>query len=225
MSSRSQLILNLPHRPADGREDFFVTSCNKPALDFIDRWPDWSAPFAILCGPSGCGKSHLAAVWQKQSGAHLLKQVEIQSRLERISLNDCCFIIDLAVGILDEEKFLYFYNRVAEYGGTILASATSPPGHWKFDLPDLESRLRAAPAVQIGMPDDVLLEAVLVKLFLDRQLRVEPGVISYMLRRMDRSLGAARDLIGVLDEAALAQKRTISVPLVRSVLEEMLVGR
>ena len=75
------------------------------------------------------------------------------------------------------------------------------------------------------MPDDVLLEAVLVKLILDRQLRVEPDVIKYILRRIHRSLGAARDLIGVLDEAALAQKRTISVPLVRSVLEEMPVGK
>ena len=61
MSNRAQLALNLPHRPADGREDFFVTSCNKPALDFIDRWPNWPAPFAVLCGPPGCGKSHTIA--------------------------------------------------------------------------------------------------------------------------------------------------------------------
>ena len=225
MSNRSQLILDLAHRPADGREDFFVTSCNKPALDFIDCWPDWPAPFAILCGPRGCGKSHLAAVWQKQSGADLLGQAEIESRIERVSLNDCCFVIDLSVGILDEKIFFYFFNRVAEYGGTILATSTSPPGHWKFDLPDLGSRLRAAPVVKIGMPDDALLEAVLVKLFLDRQLRVEPDVITYIVRRIHRSLGAARDLIRVLDEAALAQKRVISVPLVRSVLESMSVGK
>ena len=225
MTNRAQLALDLPHRPADGREDFFVTSCNKPALDFIDHWPNWPAPFAVLCGPPGCGKSHLAAVWQKQSGAYLLRQADIEARIESVSLNDCCFIIDLEPEIVDEENFFYFYNRVAECGGTILASANSPPGRWEFHLPDLGSRLRAAPVIKIGMPDDVLLEAVLVKLFLDRQLRVEPGVISYMLRRMDRSLGAARDLIGVLDEAALAQKRTISVPLVRSVLEEMPVGK
>lgn len=225
MTDRAQLTLDLPHRTADGREDFFVTSCNKLALDFIDLWPNWPAPLTVLCGPSGCGKSHLAAVWQKQSGAYLLKQDEIKARVESISLNECCFMIDLEPEFIDEKQFLYFYNRVAECGGTILASATSPPGRWKFDLPDLESRLRAAPVIKIEMPDDALLEAVLVKLLLDRQLRVEPGVVSYMLRRMDRSLGAARDLIRILDEAALAQKRTISVPLVRSVLGVMQGGR
>lgn len=221
MPNRYQLTLDLPHRSANGREDFFVTSCNKEALDFIDRWPNWPAPFAVLCGPPGCGKSHLAAVWQKQSGAYPLEQTDIGTRITSIHSNECCFVIDLATGIMDEEKFFHFYNRVSEFGGAILASAVSPPGRWKFDLPDLGSRLRAAPVINIGMPDDILLEAVLVKLFADRQLRVGPDVITYLLRRMDRSLGAARDLIRVLDEAALAQKRTISVPLVRSVLEAM----
>ncbi len=225
MSNRYQLTLDLPHRSANGREDLFVTSCNKQALDFIDRWPNWPAPFAALCGPPGCGKSHLAAVWQKQSGAYLLEQADIGSHIASIGPNKCCFVIDLVTEIVDEEKFFHFYNRVAECGGAILASALSPPRRWKVDLPDLKSRLRAAPVIKIGMPDDVLLEAVLVKLFGDRQLLVEPDVITYLLRRMDRSLGAARDLIRVLDEASLAQKRTISVPLVRSVLEALPAGK
>jgi len=225
MANRCQLTLDLPHRSANGREDFFVTPCNEQALDFIDLWPDWPAPFAILCGPPGCGKSHLAAVWKEQSGAHLLEQADIESHIASIGPNECCFIVDLATGIMDEEIFFHFYNRVAEQSGAILASMLSPPARWNFALSDLGSRLRAAPVINIGMPDDVLLEAVLVKLFVDRQLRVEPGVITYLLRRIDRSLGAARDLIGILDDAALAEQRTISVPLARSVLEAMSFGK
>ncbi len=36
-----QLILDLPHRPALGAEDFLVSRSNQAAADIVDRWPDW----------------------------------------------------------------------------------------------------------------------------------------------------------------------------------------
>jgi chromosomal replication initiation ATPase DnaA len=219
MAERRQLVLDLPHRTAFGRDDFFVTPCNQEALAFIDRWPNWPAPLAVLCGPPGCGKSHLAAVWQEQIGAISLDQSDFQSVISRIGPTECCFVVDLVDGIADEEAFFHLYNRVAEQSGGILATAPSPPARWTFNLADLESRLRAAPVLNIGRADDELLEAVLIKLFADRQLRVEAGVVGYLLRRMDRSLGAARNLVADLDNAALAEHRTISVPFARSILE------
>jgi len=219
MAERRQLVLDLPHRTALGREDFYVTHCNQEALAFIDRWPNWPSPLAVLCGPPGCGKSHLAAVWQEQIGATSLEQVDIHSVISRIGPQECCFVVDLADGVADEEAFFHLFNRVAEQGGGILATAPSPPARWTITLADLASRLRAAPVLNIGQADDELLEAVLIKLFADRQLRIEPGVVGYLLRRMDRSLGAARDLVADLDKAALAEHRTISVPFARSILE------
>ena len=57
---------------------------------------------------------------------------------------------------------------------------------------DLVSRLRLAPdRRRIGAPDDALMRAVLVKLFADRQLVVD-GVVDYLVLRLERSLGAAR---------------------------------
>lgn len=219
MVERRQLVLDLPHRTAVGRDDFFVTSCNQEALAFIDRWPNWPSPLAVLCGPPGCGKSHLAAVWQEQAGATMLNQHDFRAAISEVSPTKCCFVVDMAAGIADEEAFFHLFNRVAEHSGGILVTAPSPPARWKFNLADLESRLRAAPVLNIGQADDTLLEAVMVKLFADRQLRVEPDVIGFLLRRMDRSLGAARDLVAELDKAALAEHRTVSVPFARSILE------
>ena len=54
----------------------------------------------------------------------------------------------------------------------MLLTARRPVAGWPLGLPDLASRLRAAPAVAIGPPDDALLGALLVKLFADRQLVV-----------------------------------------------------
>ena len=149
MSDRQQFILNLQHRPAFGRDDFFVTECNQEALSFIALWPNWPGPLVWLCGPAGCGKSHLAAVWQERSGANQIDQSQIISGSIIIPRNLCCFFIDFSGGIENERSFLSFYNAVAEQGGSILVTSLFPPATYKFLIPDLGSRLRAAPVIKI----------------------------------------------------------------------------
>jgi len=80
--------------------------------------------------------------------------------------------------------------------------------------------LRAAPAVAIALPDDRLLAAVLVKLFADRQVGVAPGVIRFLLRRMERSFAAAGTIAERLDRLALGAGRPIGLALARRVLAE-----
>ena len=63
------------------------------------------------------------------------------------------------------------------------------------------------------------MEAVLVKLFSDRQLAIDPDVVGYLVRRIDRSFAAARDIVAKADTAALAGKRAVTVPLMREILE------
>lgn len=213
-----QLALDLPFRAALGRDSFFVTPCNEEALAYIERWPDWPGPLTVICGPSGCGKSHLAAVWEKQVGAMSVYHEDVESVVPQVGPQNCCFVVNLVDGISDEEAFLHLFNRVAEENGSIVLTTIVPPARWKFKLADLGSRLRAAPVLNIGRVDDELLEAVLVKLFADRQVRVEPGVVTYLLRRMDRNIGAAQSLVAQLDKMALSDKRTISVPFARSVM-------
>ena len=62
---------------------------------------------------------------------------------------------------------------------------------WGVALPDLASRLKAAATVEIGEPDDLLLAGVIAKLFADRQVEVEPHVVHFLVRRMERSLSTA----------------------------------
>jgi chromosomal replication initiation ATPase DnaA len=95
-----------------------------------------------------------------------------------------------------------------------------PPARWPVRLPDLRSRLSAVTAVAIAPPDDTLLAAILVKLFSDRQLRVDREVIDYLLARMERSFGAAERLVGRLDALGLALGRRITVALARRAIEE-----
>ena len=80
------------------------------------------------------------------------------------------------------------------------------------------SRLRSAPTVTIGRPDDALIAAVLAKMLRDRQLVAGDEVIAYLVRHMERSFEAARRTIAQADALALAERRPITVPLVRRVL-------
>ena len=67
-----QLALELPHREAQGAEDFLVSRSNAAAVEVVDAWPNWSYPAVLVMGPRGAGKSHLANVWRLRSGAHVV---------------------------------------------------------------------------------------------------------------------------------------------------------
>jgi chromosomal replication initiation ATPase DnaA len=216
MSGPSQLTLGLSHRPALGRDDFLVASSNAEAVAWLDRWPDWPATALALHGPAGSGKSHLAQVWRRRSGA-----IEAGRSFDPPVLAAAgAVVLDLgdAAGLADERALLHLYNLLAERRGHLLLVGREPPARWPVALPDLSSRLSTAPAVALLPPDDELRAAVMVKLFADRQLRVDAEVVTYLLQRLDRSFAAIGDIVAALDETALAERRPITVPLARAVL-------
>jgi chromosomal replication initiation ATPase DnaA len=235
----TQLAIDLPYRPALGRADFLVSECNAAALGWIERWPDWpsiaqaqlalspsgeaglrrEARALVLYGPAGSGKSHLAHLWRERSGGVLIAG-EGLSRAEPNELAS-----HGAVALDDSERapelaLLHLYNCCSEAGASLLVVARDAPASWPIALPDLASRLRAAPVVAIAPPDDTLLAAVLVKHFADRQVRVAPGVIGFLVRRMERSFAAAGAFAERLDRLALGAGRPITIALARRVLAE-----
>lgn len=217
----SQLVLGLSHRPALGRDDFLVASSNAEAVAWLDRWPDWPATALALHGPAGAGKSHLAQVWRRRSGA---AEAAGEGPLDPPALAAAgAVVLDLgdAASPGAERPVLHLYNLLTERRGHLLLVGREPPARWPIQLPDLRSRLATAPAVALLPPDDELRAAVMVKLFADRQIRVEAEVVSYLLQRLDRSFAAIGQAVAALDEAALAERRPITVPLARVVLARM----
>ncbi|MDD9876292.1 MAG: DNA replication protein [Magnetovibrio sp.] len=223
MSGATQLPLEFDLRPAYGGEDFLVSDENREAVLWIDRWPDWPTPVLCVHGPAGCGKTHLAEVFRAKTGARALSHADLAGDPPRDPAAAAgAWIVEDADAYLagsDPEPLLHLYNQVAEGGGRLLLTGARPPADWPADLADLRSRLGALTVAAIGAPGDALIAALLVKLFGDRQLRVGADVVDYAVRRMERSFAAARDLVGRLDQAALAERRAITIPLVRRVLE------
>ena len=88
-------------------------------------------------------------------------------------------------------------------------------------MPDLRSRLAAAQNIQIQSPDTPLIAAVLMKMFADEQMDVGADVLDYLVNRMERSFEAARTLAERLNNASLATRRGITIPLAREVFEAL----
>lgn len=217
-----QLTLELPHRAADGAEDFLVSGCNEAAVLAIDRWPDWPHPAMAVAGPPGSGKSHLVNVWRTRSGAFVLPAGDLtEDSASRFGADRAIAIEDIDRGIADEQALFHILNMAAEQRLSVLLTSRRAPGELAISLPDLRSRLRAVPLLSIARPDEALLRALLVKLFADRQLVVEPHVVSYLALRIERSTEAAQRAVAEVDRLALASRRRVTRALVAEVLARL----
>jgi chromosomal replication initiation ATPase DnaA len=223
MSGQSrQLVFDLPHRPATGRDDFLVTPSNAKAAGLIDLWPNWLSNTLILLGPPGSGKSHLAAVWHEMTGALVVRPLDIRQEAVPGLLRKAALVIEDAPGEDgDEHAFFHLLNLAREQRAHVLITALAPPVGWRIGLPDLLSRLKAAPTAQLEPPDDALLRGVLVKLFADRQIGVDENLISYLVSRMPRELATARDLVAEIDRRALEEQAEVTRHFVAKVLGDI----
>jgi chromosomal replication initiation ATPase DnaA len=218
----SQLPLDLGYQPSLTRDDFLVSPSNQIAVHWIDRWPGWPTHALILIGPASAGKSHLGRIWAAQSGAAIIAPDDLSEDLllgggpEHLVIDQA----DLHIGDRKSEEILFhLYNQTRAQGRNLLLTMRAAPFVLNFIVPDLASRLRSALTIGIDQPDDDLLSAILVKLFHDRQLQIGDDVLRYVVPRMERSFAAAEALVDRADRAALADKRSVTVPLMRNLLQ------
>ncbi|QDC09010.1 chromosomal replication initiator DnaA [Oceanicola sp. D3] len=215
-----QLPIDLPVIEATGRDAFFISPANADAAALIDDSPMWPNGRLLLSGPEGAGKSHLAAIWAADTCATRLDTLGL-AQLPPPEPGSSLLVEDihLILGTREQEEPLFhLLNRAAAAPARLLLTAREPlPPR---ALPDLETRLQATPRARLAEPDDMLLTALLVKHFTDRQLTPTQKLLDYLLPRMERSAAAARRLVIALDRHQLATGRKLSRKLAREVLDD-----
>ena len=220
MNVPRQLALALPHSESFARDDFLIGAPNGAALAMIERWPDWPDRALALVGPEGAGKSHLASIWAEIAGARRISARALGETDLPGEFATGALVVEDAPGRVDERALFHLLNLMREHESFVLITARTPPTSWSVALPDLASRLRAIPTVELSAPDDALLRALMVKLFADRQLGVDEALVGYLAARIERSFSGARAAVEELDREALRQKR----PVTRALAAELMHG-
>jgi chromosomal replication initiation ATPase DnaA len=217
-----QLAFELDPRENFSREDFLRGPGNAAALELIESWPNWPTRTIAMVGPEGSGKSHLAAIWAMAAGGRRLASRALDEAAVPAALSTGALVIERAgpddADDVDERAMFHLLNLAQEQRAFLLITARTAPASWQVGLPDLASRLRALPVFTLAAPDDAMLRAVLVKLFADRQLAVDDGLISFLMVRIERSFAAARAVVAELDREALRRQRPVTRALASEIL-------
>lgn len=225
MSVFHQAALNLPVRSLTGRGDFFTAPANAAAVALIDAFPNGFSG-AVIYGEKGCGKTHLAhlfcqTVMEKTGRTPVITPFEqMEKTLDATDADQFYVVLENVRHPIDEPALFHLLNTAKGTGGFVLMTSDRPPAGWGLKLPDLITRLKALPCVEICPPDEMLMQAVLVKQFSDRQLKVAPEVIAYLLKNMERSFATLSAVVQRADELSLERKNAVTVPLIKQVLAE-----
>lgn len=180
--------------PADERqEDFIVSDSNARAVRHLEHWGAWPVMATILTGPRKSGRSLLGRLFARKSGGKLIDDAERRP----------------------EEDLFHAWNAAQEERKPLLIVADEAPPVWKIRLPDLKTRLSATPVVSLGDPDDALAAGLIEKLLLQRNLQVPPGLVPWLMPRIERTHVGIIQAVDALDEAALAKRVRLSVRLAR----------
>lgn len=221
-SMTEQLAFSLPAKDALGREDYFVSDANALAVAAVENWPNWPLNKLILVGPSGAGKTHLAMVWAHDAGAQV---VSATSLVDPVALAQGPLVVEdlhRIIGNRDAEtQAFHLHNLMQEGEHPLLVTSSMAPARMDFVVPDLKSRMSGTSVAMLEALDDMLLMALVMKMFSDRQIAIKPDLLNYVMPRLPRSFEAVRGFVETMDVRALAEKRPIGKGLARDVLAEI----
>jgi DnaA regulatory inactivator Hda len=219
MQNLRQLPLPFQHSRDFAPGNFHEAASNTDALAWLGRTADWPDLRLALWGPAGCGKTHLLHLWAQRRHAVVWRGAELSGLPDLPDTGGIA--LDDADALADETALFHLLNAATEAGLPVLLASRAPPSLWPVQLPDLASRVRAINAVEIGPPDDALLQVLLARLLAERQLRLTEPVHNWLLRRLPRTQPDLAEAVARLDAMSLQLGRDITIPLTRDVLGDI----
>ena len=225
----SQLLLNLRLDDHAVFESFLPTG-NEGAVAALTALATESEAHGVwIWGAPASGKSHLlqgacelagdAAMYiplgrLAGAGPELLDGLEERALL-------CIDDVDRIAGQPAWEQALFrLYNALEERQHRLAVASGRPPRQSGFMLPDLSSRLMRLAVFRLGVLSGEDCAAALRLRARHRGIELPKETVSFLLRRTRRDVRSLYDLLDRLAAAALRERRRLTVPFVRTVLEK-----
>jgi len=217
-----QLTIEMPQKNFFGREDFMETKSNLEALSFIDEFIKSNQRIGLLVGPPGSGKSHLIKIFMNSIETRLSKIITLPSNnlFNEFEKNEFTIIEDIHnINIkFSEEDLLHAINISKETKRSLIMTSRIPISRFEIRLTDLRSRLESISVAIIGEPDDELMKSIILKMLRDRQLMVNPAIIEFLMKRLERTYLEINRTINLIDKHALEKGKKVSISLIREIL-------
>ena len=208
----------------------FFAGPNEAAFRHLELWVGDKATAATrspvpiyLWGSEGSGKTHLLRAVQtalREQGfevgwldASVLAPPEFDERWAAVLLDE----VHLYTAVQQHAAFNWFVNAQTHQTG-VLGAGALPPADLKL-RDDLRTRLGWGHIFQLQVLSEPERRAVLRQAAEARGLVLGEEVMDYMLTRFSRDLGSLMELLDLLDGYALQTKRGITIPLIKSMME------
>ena len=208
----------------------FFAGPNEEALSHLKLWlgnpstHGLRSPVPVyLWGEGGSGKTHLLkAVKEALSeqgatvgwlDASVLTPPDYDEQWAAVLLDE----VHLYTAVQQHAAFNWFINAQTYQRG-VLAAGNLPPADLKL-RDDLRTRLGWGHIFQLQVLDETERRAVLRLAADARGLFLSDEVMDFMLSRFSRDLGSLMELLDLMDGYALQTKRGITIPLIKSMME------
>ena len=215
----NQLILKFTEQKAYKKEDFYVSSSNEEAYDYINSWPKWIKRIVNIFGPPGSGKSHLASILKSKTSYLQINSNDLSEKVIFNLKTKESLIIENFDTNTSEELLFSLWNMVLQDNKFFLINSIKPINSYKYKLSDLTSRIKSSLSIGIKLPSDDLISAIIAKNFSDKQIKVEKKHIDYIIKRIDRSYEKISQFILTLDKYSLKKGSPFSLKLIKEVLK------
>ena len=223
MKNSKQLYFDMPDKTALGIEDYIITESNSFAFDLISRMIKGEINQGVISGPSFSGKTHLSKILIKNIGSNesLYIDRDYKKIIEKVGSSNLIVIenIDKAIEDRSEEDLFHIINFTKENDKKLLMTSCKSISNIEFKLEDLKSRLNAILEAKIMQPDDELMKLVLIKIFNDKQLLINPNVINFLKSRLERSYKSINDFIEKIDKFSLEKGKKITIALINDLIK------
>lgn len=224
-----QLALDIGLQTLPSLDSFFAGP-NIAAVQHLKLWTARAQPSPVptyLWGESGAGKTHLLrAVYAALKEQGLSIGWIDANKQEQLNFDETWTTVlmdDVHLYNLEQQQaaFNWFVNALTPKTGLprwVLAAGALPPADLKL-RDDLRSRLGWGHVYALQVLNESERRAVLRQEADSRGLFLSDDVMAYMLNRFSRDLSSLMLLLDHLDQYALQTQRAITIPLIKSMLE------